>query len=95
MLRLCFNSSDLTGRAATGRLTVRIKRRSVVPDARRVALGFPVGTESQTIEYYDGVIRLAVAHQYASPVGVILASGKPDPKMMFCCGVVMWVSSEP
>lgn len=95
LLRLCFNTSDLDGKAKVGALSTTIRRRSRVPDAKCVARGYPVGTESQIIEYFDGNQRLAVAHQYQAPNGSLTASGKPDPKQMICCGVIMWTPSDP
>jgi len=48
----------------------------------------PHCTHSQTIEYLDGQIRVALVHQYLLPDGVSLGgSGEPDPKYIEINGV--------
>jgi hypothetical protein len=52
---------------------------------------FPDGTYSETVEYFEGDLKLAVAHRYVLPDGRIGGSGRPDPKKMVCCGVIFYV----
>lgn len=54
----------------------------------------PYCTHSQTFDYLDGDIRVAVVHQYLAPDGVSLGgSGMPDPKYIELNGVIYaeWV----
>jgi len=44
--------------------------------------GFPPGTKSQRVIYYDRDTPVAVVHQYLLPDGSIGASGLPDPKWL-------------
>jgi hypothetical protein len=46
-------------------------------------------THSQTIEYLEGQIRIALVHQYLAPDGVSLGgSGEPDPKYLEFNGTI-------
>jgi hypothetical protein len=43
------------------------------------------------VSYRSGLQEIAKAHRYLFPDGRVGGSGRPDPKMMLCCGVVMYV----
>lgn len=48
----------------------------------------PYCTHSQTFEYLDGHVRVALVHQYLAPDGVTIGgSGLPDPKYLEVGGV--------
>jgi hypothetical protein len=91
LLRLCFNTSDIVGQAAQGNLTESVLRSSEVPESRCLRYGFPRGTLSQIASSWDVEREVAKAHRYLFPDGRLGGSGQPDPKVMRCCGVIMFV----
>jgi hypothetical protein len=89
-VRLFFNTSDIIGRVRSGDLTEAIVRDSVVPMANCAKYGFPYGTRSQFVIYREGLEEVARAHRYLLPDGQVGGSGRPDPKRIICCGVILF-----
>ena len=91
LLRLFFNTSDIVGNVSVENLTEIVLRSKEVPVIRCDRYGFPHGTMSQLLSYRDGSLEIAKAHRYLLPDGMIGGSGRPDPEMMYCCGVIVYV----
>jgi hypothetical protein len=53
-----------------------------------------MGTRSQIVAYFEAGVKIAIAHQFLTPSGDLAATGRPDPKQMLCCGVLMYVPTE-
>jgi hypothetical protein len=92
LLRLCFNTMGAIHDAAAGNLTKTIVRESRLSPVTSAELGAPYGTLSQIVAYFDGSVKIAVAHRYLMPDGRLAAAGLPDPKRMLCCGVIMYTT---
>jgi hypothetical protein len=90
LLRLFFNTIDVVGQVAAQTLRAVVIRDKEVPLERCIAYGFPTGTRSQLVSYRSGSEELAKAHRYVFPDGRLGGSGKPDPKLIVCCGVTLY-----
>lgn len=45
------------------------------------------------VAYFDGPRKVTVAHRYLFPDGRVGGPvGLPDPKMMVCCGVMLYTA---
>jgi hypothetical protein len=90
VLRLCFNTYDVVRRVNQGSIRERVKASKRLSAERLAKTDLPDGTYSETVEYFEGDLKLATAHRYVLPSGQIGGSGRPDPKKMVCCGVVLY-----
>jgi hypothetical protein len=88
-----FNEGGFWERAKSGELTM------VTLEHRHPALtaaNEPFCTHSQMISYRDSNDNeMARVHQYLRPDGTIGASGKPDPKRLFCDGELYRLVKKP
>lgn len=71
-----------------GELTTELRRNTQLPDVTCAMYGFPQGTRSQIVAYYEDGVKIAIAHQFMTQIA---ATGRPDPKEMLCCGVLMYL----
>jgi hypothetical protein len=94
-LRLCFNTYDISGRVEQGLVRESVKASKCLSPERLAKTDFPERTNSETVEYFEGVLKLAVAHRYVLPSGQIGGSGRPNPKKMVCCGVIFYTKTLP
>jgi hypothetical protein len=90
-LRRLFNEGRYYERVLSGELAERIR----MDKPTKGTLHTPVGTRSQSVEYYDQEgQRVAVVHQYLLPDGTLGASGRPDPKMLLVGNVLYKIAIE-
>jgi hypothetical protein len=94
-LRLCFNTYDVVGRVSQGLIRESVKASKRLSLQRLAKTDLPDGTYSQTVEYFEGDLKLAVAHRYVLPSGQIGGSGRLDPKKMVCRGVIFYTKTLP
>ena len=89
-LRQKFNALRYYERYVAGEL------RALVDDeyVPKPEYGFPPGTKSQRVLYYDGEIAVAVVHQYILADGSIGASGLPDPKWVLDGDTILMLESS-
>lgn len=95
LLRLLFNASNVLGRVQAGSATETVVKNKEVPFDVYRQKGFPPGTRSQFVIYEQGAEEIARAHRYVYPDGQIGASGRPDPKRIMCCGVILFGYRSP
>jgi hypothetical protein len=88
-LRQKFNALLYYQRYVAGELRAQVDD-EYVPNPE---YGFPPGTRSQRVIYYDGETAVAVVHQYILPDGSIGASGRPDPKWLLDGGTIFMLES--
>ena len=75
-------------RVQSGQLVAYYVRNNHLNPEKALRNRQPYCTHSQTIEYLDGQIRVALVHQYLAPDGVTIGgSGVPDPKFLEIQGV--------
>ena len=90
MLRLFFNTIDVVGQVNAQILTEIVLRDKEVSLERCAEYGFPRGTRSQLVSYRADSAEVAKAHRYLFPDGRLGGSGRPDPKLIVCCGVTLY-----
>ena len=90
LLRLFFNTIDIVGQVDARILTEIDLRNKEVPPERCGDYGFPHGTRSQLVSYRADSEEVAKDHRYLFPDGRLGGSGRPDPKLIVCCGVTLY-----
>lgn len=88
-LRRLFNDGHYWQRTFTGHLQERVQRESHVDDQNHTEYC----SMSQTVEYIDGDLKVAVVHQYRRSDGTLGASGSPDPKWLLIGDVIFVAGS--
>lgn len=89
-MRLFFNTIDIVGQVADQILTEIIVKDKAIPFERCDEYRFPHETRSQLVSYRAGTREMAKAHRYLFPDGRLGGSGRPDPKLIVCCGVTLY-----
>lgn len=90
-LREAFARERILERANVGELWT-IVRKDAHPSPGPA--GEPHCTRSQIIYYYEGLTRVAVAHQYLRRDGSLGASGMPDPKRLLVGDEILFVGGR-
>jgi hypothetical protein len=86
-----FNAFGYIEMVANGQL------RAVVRSSKEMSMqtcertGFPPGTRTEIVVYWDDLTRVALVHQIRLPNGELGASGLPDPKELLVDGCMWFV----